>query len=145
MRIARLLVGTIALASTTLVVENARAEDLSACGDFFFDPVGEVSCTVEVEGGCEAQCTPVSFAVECAAELRRGGEEVAFHLGALGVAQLRDPAMLDQCQHRQQHDQHGNENRESRGAHEPHAASLTRRKLRICEATLNIFNVGLTL
>lgn len=69
MRIARLLVATLTMGSTILIANTASAEDLSACGDFFFDPGGDVECEVVVEGGCEAKCEPVAFSVECAADL----------------------------------------------------------------------------
>lgn len=73
-RIARLLVASVAVASSFAITQTARAESLDACGDFFFDPAGDIECTVEVEGGCEAACTPVSFEVGCAAELQIGCE-----------------------------------------------------------------------
>jgi hypothetical protein len=83
-RIARLLVASVAVASTFAITQTARAESLEACGDFFFDPVGDVECTVEVEGGCEAACTPVSVEVECAADLQigcQGGCDVDIEVG----------------------------------------------------------------
>lgn len=69
MRIARLLVATLGISGSLFIAESVHAEDLSACGDFFFDPGGDVECEVVVEGGCEAACEPVAFSVECAADL----------------------------------------------------------------------------
>src|SRR5262245_56997770 len=40
---------------------------IEECGDINIDP--DATCTVEVEGGCEAQCTPVHVEAACAAEL----------------------------------------------------------------------------
>lgn len=72
MRIARLFFATAAIASTFAVTQTAKANTLDACGDFFFDPAGDVTCEVVLEGGCEAKCEPLAFEVECSAELQLG-------------------------------------------------------------------------
>jgi hypothetical protein len=41
---------------------------IEACGDIQID--AEATCTVEYEGGCELQCTPVNVEAACAAELQ---------------------------------------------------------------------------
>lgn len=75
MRIARLLVAAVVTMGSTLVfAENAHANQLDACGDFFFDPVGDIECEVEFEGGCEVHCEPIAFEIQCAAELYVGCE-----------------------------------------------------------------------
>lgn len=73
MRIARLLVPAVGFCSL-LIAGTAQAGELDACGDFFFDPGGDVSCEVVVSGGCDVACEPISFEVECAAELYVGCE-----------------------------------------------------------------------
>lgn len=55
------LAGTAAL----LVPDTASAEGFSSCGDIEIS--AEATCKVEVEGGCTAQCTPVSFELSCEA------------------------------------------------------------------------------
>ena len=40
---------------------------IEECGDISID--AEATCTVQVEGGCEAQCTPLSVEAACAGEL----------------------------------------------------------------------------
>ena len=69
MRMAQLLAAMVGMTAMLSFAESAHAEDLSACGDFFFDPAGDVECEILVEGGCEAACEPVAFSVECAADL----------------------------------------------------------------------------
>ncbi len=69
MRIARLLVGAFGLCSALLVANSAQARGLDACGDFLFDPLGDVECSVEFEGGCTAHCEPLSFELQCASTL----------------------------------------------------------------------------
>ena len=51
-----------------LVPRAARADAyLSACGNI--DLSGNESCTVEMSGGCMAQCEPVNLQVSCSAQL----------------------------------------------------------------------------
>ena len=61
------LFGTLALAAVGLTARPAAAQDLSSCGNIHVE--AESRCEVEVEGGCVAHCTPVSFQAACAAEL----------------------------------------------------------------------------
>jgi len=74
MRIARLFVASVAVVSTFAITQTASAETLEACGDFLFEPVGDVECTVELDIDCDAACTPIAFEVECSAELQIGCE-----------------------------------------------------------------------
>ncbi|NUP13728.1 MAG: hypothetical protein HOW73_47435 [Polyangiaceae bacterium] len=69
-----LLAATFGLGAMLVATQQAHAGDLDACGDFFFDPGGDVECEVVVEGGCEVNCEPVAFQVECSAELYVGCE-----------------------------------------------------------------------
>jgi MYXO-CTERM domain-containing protein len=51
---------------STLAVQPARADDAGVsgpCGTFAF--TGDLSCKVQVSGGCTASCTPISFEVSC--------------------------------------------------------------------------------
>lgn len=54
------------LALVTFAASNAFAfgED-TPCGKFALDASGSLSCKIEVEGGCKAQCTPLSFKAGC--------------------------------------------------------------------------------
>ncbi|MBK6514598.1 MAG: hypothetical protein IPM79_32895 [Polyangiaceae bacterium] len=74
MRTARLLFATLSLGATFAITEQAQAADLSSCGDFFFDPGGDVQCEVKLDVDCDASCEPLAFEVECAAELYLGCE-----------------------------------------------------------------------
>lgn len=54
--------------------------DPASCGNI--DVSAEASCTVEVEGGCTAQCTPVSFVAECS-----GRCDASLDVGCTGSCQ----------------------------------------------------------
>jgi len=56
-------IGWALVALLTLLALPAQAED-SPCGKFDFSD-GGLSCRIEVEGGCKAQCTPLSFKAGC--------------------------------------------------------------------------------
>ena len=55
------------------------------------------------------------LAVEVLAELRRRGSQVALHALALGGAHLADPAVLQDREGRQQHEQRAGDERRTRG------------------------------
>lgn len=55
--------------------------DAAACGNI--DVSAEASCTVEVSGGCEVNCTPVKFEAACYAECE-GGCDVNIDVGCTG-------------------------------------------------------------
>jgi len=59
------LIAACALAIPLLATSPARA-GLEACGDINVE--ANAQCKVEVEGGCEAHCTPVSFYAACSAK-----------------------------------------------------------------------------
>ncbi len=83
-RASRLLLSVLGVAGSVAFAQDARADTLESCGDFFFDPVGDVECTVEVEGGCTAACEPIAFEVECAADLQigcQGGCDIDIEVG----------------------------------------------------------------
>jgi hypothetical protein len=46
----------------------AHAKGISSCGNI--DVEANSTCKVEVQGGCTAKCTPVTFEAACAAELK---------------------------------------------------------------------------
>jgi hypothetical protein len=50
---------------TLLLPASARAAEASACGDFDFSVVDISECHFEFDGGCEANCTPLSFVAAC--------------------------------------------------------------------------------
>lgn len=49
-----------------LVASQARAQGIESCGNIHVE--ASATCKVEVEGGCKAKCTPVSFEAACAGE-----------------------------------------------------------------------------
>jgi hypothetical protein len=69
--ILQLLIGAAFAAAPMLVPSTANAA-LESCGNI--DLRGDARCEVVVEGGCLAQCEPVSFEASCAAELQVGCE-----------------------------------------------------------------------
>jgi hypothetical protein len=60
--LAPLLFGAIAFAAPLFVTTAARA-GIADCGDI--NVQADAKCSVNASGGCEAQCTPVSFEVAC--------------------------------------------------------------------------------
>ena len=63
--------------------------------------------------------------VEGVSELRRGVAEVLLHPLALRVADLPDPAVLEHRKRRQEHQQDAGQERQTRGAGEPHSAECS--------------------
>lgn len=55
------------LASFALLAATEAHAGIEACGNIHVE--AEAECTVEVDGGCEAQCTPLSVEAACAGEL----------------------------------------------------------------------------
>lgn len=55
------------VAAAPVLVPNTASAGLEACGNM--DLTSSARCEVLVEGGCEAQCEPVSFTASCAADL----------------------------------------------------------------------------
>jgi hypothetical protein len=51
----------------TVGANNARAQSLAACGDIHVE--ADAECKIEVEGGCDVLCEPVTFQAACSADL----------------------------------------------------------------------------
>lgn len=62
-----LLFLSLAASTSFFAFSPAARAGIEACGDIHVE--GNAACQLEVEGGCTAQCTPVSFHASCAAEL----------------------------------------------------------------------------
>ena len=60
----------LAAAATFGFASSADAANLSACGNI--ELAANAKCEMRVEGGCVASCEPVSFRVQCAADLYVG-------------------------------------------------------------------------
>lgn len=65
MKSMRLMTAAVAASTVLLVASSsfAQREDAGPCGAFDFS--AGLDCKIEVEGGCEAQCTPISFKAGC--------------------------------------------------------------------------------
>jgi MYXO-CTERM domain-containing protein len=50
--------------AVVFIAASASAQQDGPCGKFDFSS-GSLSCKIEVEGGCNAQCTPLSFKAGC--------------------------------------------------------------------------------
>lgn len=87
MRLSTLLLATSALAAPFLVTQAAQATVVDSCGSLDFS--GSASCTLEVEGGCTAQCTPVSFTAQCSVDLQASCD---------GECQATLPSCTTECQ-----------------------------------------------
>src|SRR5947208_2783476 len=61
--ISRLFVGALAAPLLFLAGTASAAPDSSACGNIQLLATGD--CHIEVTGGCEAHCTPLSFEAAC--------------------------------------------------------------------------------
>jgi MYXO-CTERM domain-containing protein len=64
------ILGALALVAPLSIASEAQAADasLSSCGNIYVE--AEAECEVLVEGGCTAQCEPVSVQAACAADLK---------------------------------------------------------------------------
>jgi len=60
------LLAPAALALPLLTSTPAAADSISACGNI--DVEANASCSVEVQGGCEARCQPINFTAACQGE-----------------------------------------------------------------------------
>jgi hypothetical protein len=58
---------SISVATSWLGAADPAFAGIEACGNINIE--ADAECTVQVEGGCEAQCTPVSVEAACAGEL----------------------------------------------------------------------------
>lgn len=67
MRATHWLLTVAALSASVLVTESALADGTDACGAFSFD--ANTKCEVLFEGGCTANCTPVTVDARCHADL----------------------------------------------------------------------------
>jgi len=63
MKLASRLIATV-LATLPLALAAQTAQAADPCGKFDFSE-GSFTCKIEVEGGCTAQCTPLSFKAGC--------------------------------------------------------------------------------
>jgi hypothetical protein len=81
-----------------------------------------VRCPLERGGrsDLETQHGADDLAVEVLAELRRRGSQVALHALAFGGAHLTDPAVLQDGEGRQQHEQCAGDERRARGLSDWH-------------------------
>ncbi len=61
----RVSISVIAIALLALSAKPAHATQVEACGNFDFDLSAGLSCKIEVEGGCSAECTPLNFEAAC--------------------------------------------------------------------------------
>ncbi len=59
----RVLAAVLAALPLSLAAGSAFAAD--PCGKFDFTDAASFNCKIEVEGGCSAQCTPLSFEAGC--------------------------------------------------------------------------------
>lgn len=59
-------IAPLAVAGVMLAAPSASAGNLADCGNINVE--ASAKCSVEIEGGCEAQCSPVSFTASCVAE-----------------------------------------------------------------------------
>jgi len=91
----KLALSFLALPALLLASSSAFAVDTpAACGKFDFNANG-LGCEVKVEGGCEAECTPIKFIAAC-----EGGctltatSQCTGNCGVSCIAQC-DPAKLD--------------------------------------------------
>ena len=57
----------LAVAVLLFAPRTSEAQQLTACGGLYLSPT--TTCEILVEGGCMAQCEPVSFTASCSAEL----------------------------------------------------------------------------
>lgn len=91
----RLFAAILAAVPVTLAAQSAFAAD--PCGNFNLDYISKngISCKIEVEGGCTAQCTPLSFEAGCTGQCTgTATTDCTASCGTQCVAQC-DPAKLD--------------------------------------------------
>lgn len=92
----RLLAAAIAVMPLSLAAQNALAAE--PCGNFSLDYISKngISCKIEVEGGCTAKCTPLSFEAGCTGQCTATPTttDCTASCGTQCVAQC-DPAKLD--------------------------------------------------
>ena len=81
------------LSALAIHARSARAQSAEACGNFDF--TSGIDCKIEVEGGCEAQCTPVNFEAACTGGCTATADtQCVDDCGTQCVATC-DPALLD--------------------------------------------------